>query len=184
MTYELRMMTGDGGLWQLQFRTRQPVVDASGAFCGFGEWSEWSDVPTVRGGEFIDQEPEHIADASKKAEPQPAGELACPGCRMHKPCCDCPEGMYDKKLKPAGEMREWWGVVNHKGVLSCCGDKKAAEFVATDRGMKVIRVIEAPSEAEIEAAVEAGLSAWFGPARAEISDTIHTAIRKLLGGGE
>lgn len=25
----------------LQFRTRIPVADASGAICGFGEWREW-----------------------------------------------------------------------------------------------------------------------------------------------
>jgi hypothetical protein len=32
---------------QLQQRTRLPVVDASGAFCGFGEWGEWKAVPVV-----------------------------------------------------------------------------------------------------------------------------------------
>jgi len=30
---------------KLQQRTREVQVDASGAFCGFTEWSEWSDVP-------------------------------------------------------------------------------------------------------------------------------------------
>lgn len=37
---------GDGNL-QLQQRTRQPTVDASGAFCGFADWSEWEAVPIV-----------------------------------------------------------------------------------------------------------------------------------------
>jgi hypothetical protein len=46
---EIRFVNdGQGGL-QLQQRTRQPVVDASGAFCGFGEWSDWSSVPVVHG---------------------------------------------------------------------------------------------------------------------------------------
>ena len=30
----------------LQYRTRQMTMDASGAFCGFSEWSEWMLVPT------------------------------------------------------------------------------------------------------------------------------------------
>lgn len=32
---------------RLQQRTKTPVVDASGAFCGWGEWSAWTDVPLV-----------------------------------------------------------------------------------------------------------------------------------------
>lgn len=31
----------------LEYRQKQPVVDASGAFCGYSEWSEWLLVPTV-----------------------------------------------------------------------------------------------------------------------------------------
>jgi hypothetical protein len=46
---EIRFVNdGQGGL-QLQQRTRQPAVDASGAFCGFGEWSDWASVPVVHG---------------------------------------------------------------------------------------------------------------------------------------
>lgn len=47
--FELRYVADADGFWQLQFRTRQPVVDASGAFCGFGLWSDWSAVPVIHG---------------------------------------------------------------------------------------------------------------------------------------
>jgi hypothetical protein len=44
---EIRFVAdGKGGL-QLQQRTRHPVVDASGAFCGYGQWSDWASVPVV-----------------------------------------------------------------------------------------------------------------------------------------
>lgn len=36
-----------GDFSQLYQRTRQMTVDASGAFCGFTEWSEWTLVPMV-----------------------------------------------------------------------------------------------------------------------------------------
>jgi len=46
---EIRFVNdGQGGL-QLQQRTRQPVADYSGAFCGFSEWSDWSSVAVVHG---------------------------------------------------------------------------------------------------------------------------------------
>lgn len=35
-----------GNRTMLQYRTRQPVADASGAICGFTEWGEWRNVPT------------------------------------------------------------------------------------------------------------------------------------------
>lgn len=46
--------------------------------------------------------------AKDRKAPEPTGEPACPGCGRHKPFCDCPEGMYDKKPQPSGELREWW----------------------------------------------------------------------------
>lgn len=39
---------------QLCQRTREIVVDASGAFCGFTEWSEWTPVPTI----WVPKEPQ------------------------------------------------------------------------------------------------------------------------------
>ena len=44
---EIRWVTDGDGTLQLQQRARLPVVDASGAFCGFGLWSEWVAVPIV-----------------------------------------------------------------------------------------------------------------------------------------
>lgn len=44
---ELRWVESDGGCMQLQQRTCGVQVDASGAFCGFGDGSEWTAVPTV-----------------------------------------------------------------------------------------------------------------------------------------
>lgn len=44
---EVRWVTDGQGNMQLQHRTRTVQVDASGAFCGFGEWSGWSAVPIV-----------------------------------------------------------------------------------------------------------------------------------------
>ena len=32
----------------LQYRQKQPVVDADGSFCGHTDWSEWVDVPTIQ----------------------------------------------------------------------------------------------------------------------------------------
>lgn len=47
--FELRLAdVGDGNI-QLQQRTRELVMDASGAFCGLSEWSDWSAVPIVHG---------------------------------------------------------------------------------------------------------------------------------------
>ncbi len=45
---ELRLCVSDGGEWQLQQRTREFAVDASGAFCGFGDWSEWTEISRIR----------------------------------------------------------------------------------------------------------------------------------------
>lgn len=45
---ELRLaISVEGGL-QLQQRTRTVVTDASGAFCGFSDWSEWTAVSLVK----------------------------------------------------------------------------------------------------------------------------------------
>lgn len=44
---EIRWVTDGKGNMQLQFRTRSVRVDASGAFCQFTDWSEWSAVPLV-----------------------------------------------------------------------------------------------------------------------------------------
>ncbi len=43
---EIRWVT-DGEQMQLQQRTRNFTVDASGAFCGVGDWSEWEAVEVV-----------------------------------------------------------------------------------------------------------------------------------------
>jgi hypothetical protein len=44
---EIRLVNdGDGNL-QLQQRVRIIYTDASGAFCGFGEWRQWEAVPIV-----------------------------------------------------------------------------------------------------------------------------------------
>lgn len=39
-----------GGFMQLQQRTREPIVDASGAFCGFTQWGPWIAVAIYHGG--------------------------------------------------------------------------------------------------------------------------------------
>lgn len=48
---ELRFVAPDGtaelSAVRLQYRALLPNVDASGAFCPPGVWSEWRDVPTV-----------------------------------------------------------------------------------------------------------------------------------------
>ncbi len=44
MNIEIRWVSDNKGNMQLQQRTRQPVVDATGSFCGF-DWSDWSAVP-------------------------------------------------------------------------------------------------------------------------------------------
>lgn len=47
---EIRWVDCDGAL-QLQQRTRMPTVDCNGAFCGFTQWSAWTQVPIHHGGE-------------------------------------------------------------------------------------------------------------------------------------
>ncbi len=37
------------GLTVLQYRVNIPCVDASGALCPGNGWSEWTDVPSVKG---------------------------------------------------------------------------------------------------------------------------------------
>lgn len=44
---ELRWLVDGQGRLHLQQRTCQVCVDASGAFCDFGEWSAWEPVPIV-----------------------------------------------------------------------------------------------------------------------------------------
>ena len=44
---EIRWVQDDQGFVQLQQRTRTFCADASGVFCGFGEWSDWVAVPVV-----------------------------------------------------------------------------------------------------------------------------------------
>lgn len=39
--------TAEHSAVRLQYRALLPNVDASGAFCPPGVWSEWRDVPTV-----------------------------------------------------------------------------------------------------------------------------------------
>lgn len=39
---DLRWLAG-----QLEIRHRPFVVDASGAFCGLGEWGEWHPIPDI-----------------------------------------------------------------------------------------------------------------------------------------
>lgn len=44
---ELRQVNCGDGSFRLEQRTRNVTCDASGAFAGFTEWSEWGPVPTV-----------------------------------------------------------------------------------------------------------------------------------------
>lgn len=48
LSFACRMESASGSshLATLEFRERGVQVDASGAFCGFGEWSDWRPVPT------------------------------------------------------------------------------------------------------------------------------------------
>ena len=41
---QIRLVDDGAGGFQLQQREREPLVDAAGAFCGFGVWSEWQAV--------------------------------------------------------------------------------------------------------------------------------------------
>lgn len=43
---------------RLQYRFRPVVVDASGAFCGFGDWGEWREVPFI-----VDEENRTLREA-------------------------------------------------------------------------------------------------------------------------
>lgn len=48
MNIEIRWVSDSKGNMQLQQRTRQPVVDVAGAFCGYSDkWSDWSAVPIL-----------------------------------------------------------------------------------------------------------------------------------------
>lgn len=49
---ELRQVNCGDGSFRLEQRTRNVTCDASGAFAGFTEWSEWGPVPTVRESTF------------------------------------------------------------------------------------------------------------------------------------
>jgi hypothetical protein len=44
-TFQLRWLFNGQHVPVLQCRSRPFVVDASGAFCGLGEWCEWATVP-------------------------------------------------------------------------------------------------------------------------------------------
>lgn len=44
---ELRIVIVSSYITKLQYRFITPNVDASGALCPPGEWSEWKDVPTI-----------------------------------------------------------------------------------------------------------------------------------------
>lgn len=48
---QMRMIDNGTGAFILQWRSVQPMADASGAICGFGDWGEWQTVPTVHVGE-------------------------------------------------------------------------------------------------------------------------------------
>ena len=77
--------------------------------------------------------------------------------------------------QPPAKRREWWVRPRKpEDHANCVAFREPTE--------NTVRVIAAPSEAEIEAAVEAGIGYAFRGHNA--SDCIHTAIRKLLGGGE
>lgn len=49
LVLEIRIVQFNDGSSQLQQRTRLPQVGASGAFCGFSEWSDWAAVEIVIG---------------------------------------------------------------------------------------------------------------------------------------
>lgn len=55
---EIRWADCGGGNLQLQQRTRLPTVDASGVFCGFGEWGPWTAVAIHHG----DDVPRSVVD--------------------------------------------------------------------------------------------------------------------------
>lgn len=57
-TLELRLVIGDGGQWQLQYRERSFTVDANGSFCGVTEPGLWHPVPVIRNDSFLIDEPE------------------------------------------------------------------------------------------------------------------------------
>ena len=46
---------------QLQIRVQNPMVDASGAICGFG-WGNWQAVPVVPDAEVIPTDIESVLD--------------------------------------------------------------------------------------------------------------------------
>lgn len=50
---EIRWVADGRGNMQLQHRTRGFQIDASGAFCGVTEWSEWSAVPIIHNSDAI-----------------------------------------------------------------------------------------------------------------------------------
>lgn len=54
---EMRIVVDENGFGVLQYRLRIPQVDASGAVCGFGEWSEWL-VPYEIDKDELDREDE------------------------------------------------------------------------------------------------------------------------------
>jgi hypothetical protein len=80
-------------------------------------------------------------------------------------------------LPEPAKRREWWAVRDTLVQVTLCQSKNDAESLAKRfaKDYEPVRVIEAPSEAEIEEAV-AELC------HAASQDAIRTAIRKLLGG--
>lgn len=76
------------------------------------------------------------------------------------------------------KRREWW-IDERLSANSFAWDKAYTDKPAWDAA-RFVRVIEAPSEAEIEAAVVAGMDYAFKGHNT--SDSIRAAIRKLLGG--
>ena len=58
---EIRLVNCGGGNLQLQQRTREPIVDASGAFCGFTKWGPWVPVP-IHYGSDLEQSAVHVFD--------------------------------------------------------------------------------------------------------------------------
>jgi hypothetical protein len=58
---EIRWVDCGGGNLQLQQRTREPIMDAAGAFCGFTKWGPWTAVP-IHHGNDLEQSAVHVFD--------------------------------------------------------------------------------------------------------------------------
>lgn len=131
MSYELRIFNG-----MLQQRSKYPVVNAEGAFCGFGDWSDWKDVPVIK------EEAETPPDLSK----------------MGVQLLDQAGGVAKPKL------REWWGVLNWNGLDGAIYEsEEIAKRASGNRRMVHVREVPSPErvrEALDVWAVDAGWAGW------------------------